>query len=155
MLAKGQIKSLEDFKNFALMQISELLIALGQEHAAIAVSDFAKGLSYAADLNPAITAKAPPKFLSAKENAAKAAAFGVAAAMIGTQISDDKTENSKSSSFYDESINNQIDAAEKKENEGIVYIDVSNSALTKLLIKDIEKELKDGYNVTLVGKKKR
>ena len=155
MLAKGQIKSLEDFKNFALMQISELLIALGQEHAAIAVSDFAKGLSYAADLNPAIAAKAPPKFLSAKENAAKAAAFGVAAAMIGTQISDDKTENSKSSSFYDESINNQIDAAEKKENEGIVYIDVSNSALTKLLIKDIEKELKDGYNVTLVGKKKR
>lgn len=155
MLAKGQIKSLEDFKNFALMQISELLIALGQEHAAIAVSDFAKGLSYAADLNPVIAAKAPPKFLSAKENAAKAAAFGVAAAMIGTQISDDKTENSKSSSFYDESINNQIDAAEKKENEGIVYIDVSNSALTKLLIKDIEKELKDGYNVTLVGKKKR
>ena len=155
MLAKGQIKSLEDFKNFALMQISELLIALGQEHAAIAVSDFAKGLSYAADLNPVIASKAPPKFLSAKENAAKAAAFGVAAAMIGTQISDDKTENSKSSSFYDESINNQIDAAEKKENEGIVYIDVSNSALTKLLIKDIEKELKDGYNVTLVGKKKR
>ena len=155
MLAKGQIKSLEDFKNFALMQISELLIALGQEHAAIAVSDFAKGLSYAADLTPAIAAKAPQKFLSAKENAAKAAAFGVAAAMIGTQISDDKTENSKSSSFYDESINNQIDAAEKKENEGIVYIDVSNSALTKLLIKDIEKELKDGYNVTLVGKKKR
>lgn len=33
-------------------------------------------------------------------------------------------------------------------------IDVSDSQMSKLWIKQIEKELNDGYNVTLVGKKK-
>lgn len=58
-LATGQIKSLEDFKKFAQLQVAELLLAKGQEHAALAISeggqaivDFAKAASLAAAGNP-------------------------------------------------------------------------------------------------------
>ena len=163
-LAKGQIKSLEDFKKFAQMQISELLIALGQKHAAKAISeggeaiiDFASAATAAASLNygqaAAFTASAKTHLGAAAENAALAAAFGVAASAISpSDSSSSGGDNSKTK--YDDNINGQIDAAEK-ESEGNVIIDVSDSQMAKVMIKQIEKELKDGYNVTLIGKKKR
>lgn len=163
-LAKGQIKSLDDFKKFAQMQIAELLIAKGQEHAAEAVSegglaiiDFAKAATAAASLNAgqaaAFTASAKTHLGAAAQNAALAAAFGVAASTISpSESSSSGGDNSKTK--YDDNINGQIDAAEK-ESEGNVIIDVSDSQMAKVMIKQIEKELKDGYNVTLIGKKKR
>lgn len=151
-LAQGQIKSLEDFKKFAMLQLAELLMAKGQEHAARAVSDTALGLSYIAIKD---YSGAKDAFVSAAQNAAVAASFGVAAATINNSVSSDEEteETSSSSTQYDEGIEDRVESS-KEESEGIVYIDGSNSTLTKLFIKEIEKELNDGYNVTLIGKKK-
>lgn len=153
-LAQGQIKSLEDFKKFAMLQLAELLMAKGQEHAARAVSDTALGLSYIAANN---YSGAKNAFVSAAQNAAVAASFGVAAATINNSVDSeedtDNEDNNSSSTQYDEGINDRVESSQEK-NEGIVYIDGSNSNLTKLFIKEIEKELNDGYNVTLIGKKK-
>ena len=151
-LATGQIKSLEDFKNFAQMQLAELLLSLGQENAAKAVSKTAEAIGYAT--NPATASLAPPAFASAAKHAAVAAAFGIAATLVRP---DEKTEgtNNKENAItkYDEGIDNRINSAQK-ENEGDVVIDISDSQMSKLWIKQIEKELNDGYNVTLIGKKK-
>lgn len=153
-LAQGQIKSLEDFKKFAMLQLAELLMAKGQEHAARAVSDTALGLSYIAANN---YSGAKNAFVSAAQNAAVAASFGVAAATINNSVDSeedtDNEDNNSSSTQYDEGINDRVESSQEK-NEGIVYIDGSNSTLIKLFIKEIEKELNDGYNVTLIGKKK-
>ncbi|MEF2601562.1 MAG: phage tail tape measure protein, partial [Fusobacterium mortiferum] len=153
-LAQGQIKSLEDFKKFAMLQLAELLMAKGQEHAARAVSDTALGLSYIAANN---YSGAKNAFVSAAQNAAVAASFGVAAATINNSVDSeedtDNEDNNSSSTQYDEGINDRVESSQEK-NEGIVYIDGSNSTLTKLFIKEIEKELNDGYNVTLIEKKK-
>lgn len=153
-LAQGQIKSLEDFKKFAMLQLAELLMAKGQEHAARAVSDTALGLSYIAANN---YSGAKNAFVSAAQNAAVAASFGVAAATINNSVDSeedtDNEDNNSSSTQYDEGINDRVESSQEK-NEGIVYIDGSNSTLTKLFIKEIEKELNDGYNVTLTEKKK-
>ncbi|MEJ6466650.1 phage tail tape measure protein [Fusobacterium ulcerans] len=152
-LATGQIKSLDDFKKFAQMQLAELLLSLGQENAAKAVSKTAEAIGYAT--NPATASLAPPAFASAAKHAAVAAAFGIAATLVRP---DEKTEgtNNKENAItkYDEGIDNRINSAQK-ENEGDVVIDISDSQMSKLWIKQIEKELNDGYNVTLIGKKKR
>lgn len=163
-LAKGQIKSLEDFKKFAQMQIAEILIAKGQEHAAEAISeggkaiiDFASAATAAASLNygqaAAFTTSAKTHLGAAAENAALAAAFGVAASAISpSESSSSGGDNSKTK--YDDNINGQIAAAEK-ESEGMVYVDISDSQMSKLMIKYMEKELNDNYNLTIIGKKKR
>lgn len=162
-LANGQIKSIEDFKKFAQMQIAELLLAKGQEHAAEAISeggkaviDFAAAATAAARMNAAqaalFTTSAKSHLASAAKNAALAAAFGVAS----SAISPDETSSSGSggTTKYDDGIDSRVESA-NKESEGNVIIDVSDSQMAKVMIKQIEKELKDGYNVTLVGKKKR
>lgn len=60
----------------------------------------------------------------------------------------------KRSTIYDEGIEDRIETS-RNESEGSVIIDVSDSEISKFWIKQIEKELNDGYNVTLIGKKKR
>ena len=150
-LATGQIKSLDDFKKFAQMQLAELFLAKGEEHAAIAISDTAKGISYAA--NPLTASLAPPEFMSAAKNAAIAAAFGVAASLVSPD-SETSEKEEKRSTIYDEGIEDRIETS-RNESEGSVIIDVSDSEISKFWIKQIEKELNDGYNVTLIGKKKR
>lgn len=154
-LAQGQIKSLEDFKKFAMLQLAELMLSLGQENAAKAISKTAEAIGYAT--NPATASLAPPAFASAAKFAAVAAAFGVASSVITNSVNSeegtDTEDNNSSSTQYDEGINDRVESSQEK-NEGIVYIDGSNSTLTKLFIKEIEKELNDGYNVTLIGKKK-
>lgn len=152
MLAKGQIKSLDDFKKFAAMQLAEVMIMNGQEALIRGGADVVKGISFAA--NPATAALAPPEFASAAKNFAFAAAMGLGASALYSASSEEEKTSDKTTNNFDKNIDDRIESA-NKESEGIVYVDVSNSALTKLLIKDIEKELKDGYNVTLVGKKKR
>ena len=149
-LATGQIKSLDDFKKFAQMQLAELFLAKGEEHAAIAISDTAKGISYAA--NPLTASLAPPEFMSAAKNAAIAAAFGVAASLVSPD-SETSEKEEKRSTVYDEGIEDRIETS-RNESEGSVIIDVSDSEISKFWIKQIEKELNDGYNVTLIGKKK-
>ena len=154
-LAQGQIKSLEDFKKFAMLQLAELMLSLGQENAAKAISKTAEAIGYAT--NPATASLAPPAFASAAKFAAVAAAFGVASSVITNSVNSeegtDTEDNNSSSTQYDEGINDRVESSQEK-NEGIVYIDGSNSTLSKLFIKEIEKELNDGYNVTLIGKKK-
>lgn len=153
-LAKGQIKSLDDFKKFAKMQLAELLLAKGQEHASLAISDTAKGISFAA--NPLTASLAPPEFMSAAKNAALAATWGVAAATLNSSDENEESNSSKkeiTQSKYDEGIEKRSELG-KKESEGNVIIDVSDSQMAKIMIKQIEKELNDGYNVTLIGKKK-
>ena len=152
MLAKGQIKSLDDFKKFAAMQLAEVMIMNGQEALIRGGADVVKGISFAA--NPATAALAPPEFASAAKNFAFAAAMGLGASALYSASSEEEKTSDKTTNNFDKNIDDRIESA-NKESEGIVYVDVSNSALTKLLIKDIEKELKYGYNVTLVGKKKR
>ena len=152
-LATGQIKSLEDFKKFAQMQLAELLLSLGQENAAKAVSKTAEAIGYAT--NPATASLAPPAFASAAKHAAVAAAFGIAATLVRPDEKTESTNNKENAiTKYDEGIDNRINSAQK-ENEGNVVIDISDSQMSKLWIKQIEKELNDGYNVTLIGKKKR
>lgn len=164
-LATGQIKSLEDFKKFAQLQVAELLLAKGQEHAALAISeggqaivDFAKAASLAAAGNPqskefVISGKGHLGAMA--KNAALAAVFGVAAsAMSENEESTSNGSGGKGETKYDTGINDRVDSA-KKESEGNVIIDISDSQMSKLWIKQIEKELNDGYNVTLIGKKKR
>lgn len=152
-LAKGQIKSLEDFKKFAKMQLAELLLAKGQEHASLAISDTAKGISFAA--NPLTASLAPPEFMSAAKNAALAATWGVAAATLNSSDENEESNsnNEVTESKYDDGIEKRSELG-KKESEGNVIIDVSDSQMAKIMIKQIEKELNDGYNVTLIGKKK-
>lgn len=150
-LAQGQIKSLEDFKKFALLQLAELLMARGQEHAALAMSDLAVAVSSIIS-NPPLSAS---KFAGAAKHAAVAAAFGVASATINNSVSsgEESEDDTQFSTEYDEGISDRIESS-KEESEGTVYINVENSKLMKLFIKDIEKELNDGYNVTIIGKKK-
>lgn len=162
-LATGQIKSLEDFKKFAQLQVAELLLAKGQEHAALAISeggqaivDFAKAASLAAAGNPqskefVISGKGHLGAMA--KNAALAAVFGVAASAM-SENEENTSSGGKGETKYDTGINERVDSA-KKESEGDVIIDISDSQMSKLWIKQIEKELNDGYNVTLIGKKKR
>lgn len=163
--AMGELKSLEDFKKFAKMQLVELMASLGAKHLEMAISegglaaiDFAKAASYAAMGNPqaaALFASGNEHLGAAALNASLAAAWGAGAAVVSnTGGSPSSGDNNDDKEIENTSINDQIGAA-KEESEGTVYVDVSNSALTKLLIKDIEKELKDGYNVSLIAKKKR
>ena len=169
LLAQGRIQSLEDFKKFAALELAELLASYGHKHAQIAISegglavvDFAKAATAAASLNgaqaAAFTASAKTHLGAAAENAALAAAFGGAAAAINTNFSSDSGSSSgdeeESSTQYDENIDNVVESS-KEESEGTVYINVENSNLMKLFIKEIEKELNDGYNVELIRKKKR
>lgn len=151
VLAQGQIKSLEDFKKFALLQLAELLMARGQEHAALAMSDLAIAVSSIIS-NPPLSAS---KFAGAAKHAAVAAAFGVASATINNSVSsgEESEDDTQFSTEYDEGISDRIESS-KEESKGTVYINVENSKLMKLFIKDIEKELNDGYNVTIIGKKK-
>lgn len=169
LLAQGRIQSLADFKKFAALELAELLASYGHKHAQIAISegglavvDFAKAASAAASLNgaqaAAFTASAKTHLSAAAENAALAAAFGGAAAAINTNFSSDSNssgeDDEESSTQYDKNIDNVVESS-KEESEGTVYINVENSKLMKLFIKDIEKELNDGYNVTIIGNKKR
>ena len=149
MLAKGQLKSLDDFKEFAKLQLAELLYSLGNQHATWAASDLAIAVSNVVS-NPPLAAS---KFAGAAKNAAIAAAFGVASSVVrGGDSSSGERETSRNN--YDDEIDKRVEDAEK-ESEGNVIIDVSDSQMAKVMIKQIEKELKDGYNVTLIGKKKR
>ena len=149
MLAKGQLKSLDDFKEFAKLQLAELLYSLGNQHATWAASDLAIAVSNVVS-NPPLAAS---KFAGAAKNAAIAAAFGVASSVVrGGDSSSGERETSRNN--YDDEIDKRVENA-GKESEGNVIIDVSDSQMAKVMIKQIEKELKDGYNVTLIGKKKR
>lgn len=152
MIAKGQMKSLDDFKNFAAMQLAEVMLSHGKEAMVRGMSDTVTGISFAA--NPATAHRAPAEFASAAKNFAFAAAMGLGTSALYNASSEEEKTSDKTTNNFDKNIDDRIEST-NKESEGIVYVDVSNSALTKLLIKDIEKELKDGYNVTLVGKKKR
>ena len=151
LLAKGQLKSLDDFKNFAKLQLKELLYSLGNQHATWAASDLGIAISNVIS-NPTL---ASSKFVGAAKNAAIAAAFGVASSSIDTGSNEASSTNKESlgTTKFDDGINSRIESAEK-ELEGTVYVDVSDSQMAKVMIKQIEKELKDGYNVTLIGKKR-
>lgn len=164
-LATGQIKSLEDFKKFAQMQIAELLLMKGQEHAAEAISqggqalvDFARAATLAASGNPqsaAYMASGKGHLATAAQEAAIAAAFGVASlAITPSESSGSNGSSEEGKTKFDTGIEERIETS-KKESEGDVIIDISDSQMSKLWIKQIEKELNDGYNVTLIGKKKR
>lgn len=127
-LAQGQIKSLEDFKKFAMLQLAELMLSLGQENAAKAVSKTAEAIGYAT--NPATASLAPPAFASAAKFAAVAAAFGVASSVITNSVNSeegtDTEDNNSSSTQYDEGIEDRVESS-KEEREGTVYINVENS----------------------------
>lgn len=151
-LAKGQIKSLEDFKKFALLQLAELMLSLGQENAAKAMSKTAEAIGYAT--NPTTASLAPPAFASAAKHAAVAAAFGVASATINNSVNSEGKEEDRSTNSFDEGINNRIESSENK-SEGTVYVDVSDSRMAKVMIAQIEKELNDGYNVSIIAKSKK
>lgn len=152
MLAKGQIKSLDDFKKFAAMQLAEVMLSHGQEAMTRGMSDTVKGISYAAD--PLTASFAPPEFASAAKNFAFAAAMGVGANALYSASSEEEKTPDKTTNNFDKNIDDRVESA-NKESEGNVIIDVSDSQMAKVMIKQIEKELKDGYNVTLIGKKKR
>ena len=149
MLAKGQLKSLDDFKEFAKLQLAELLYSLGNQHATWAASDLAIAVSNVVS-NPTLAAS---KFAGAAKNAAIAAAFGVASSVVrGGDSSSGERETSRNN--YDDEIDKRVEDTEK-ENEGMVYVDISDSQMSKLMIKYMEKELNDNYNLTIIGKKKR
>lgn len=149
MLAKGQLKSLDDFKEFAKLQLAELLYSLGNQHATWAASDLAIAVSNVVS-DPPLAAS---KFAGAAKNAAIAAAFGVASSVVrGGDSSSGERETSRNN--YDDEIDKRVEDTEK-ENEGMVYVDISDSQMSKLMIKYMEKELNDNYNLTIIGKKKR
>ena len=156
MVAKGQMKSLEDFKKFAALQLAEIMLSHGREAMIDGGKATVKAITLAA--TPGLRSQAPPLFAAAAKDFAFAAAMGVGANALYSSANESNSEDTDTRdngrTRFDESIDSRVESA-KKESEGTVYIDVSNSSLMKVLIKDIEKELKDGYNVTLIGKKKR
>ena len=156
MVAKGQMKSLEDFKKFAALQLAEIMLSHGREAMIDGGKATVKAITLAA--TPGLRSQAPPLFAAAAKDFAFAAAMGVGANALYSSANESNSEDTDTRdngrTKFDESIDSRVESAEK-ESEGTVYIDVSNSSLMKVLIKDIEKELKDGYNVTLIGKKKR
>ena len=102
MLAKGQLKSLDDFKEFAKLQLAELLYSLGNQHATWAASDLAIAVSNVVS-NPTLAAS---KFAGAAKNAAIAAAFGVASSVVrGGDSSSGERETSRNN--YDDEIPNK------------------------------------------------
>lgn len=155
MVAKGQMKSLEDFKKFAALQLAEIMLSHGREAMIDGGKATVKAITLAA--TPGLRSQAPPLFAAAAKDFAFAAAMGVGANALYSSANESESESvdnrSNERTKFDESIDSRVESAEK-ESEGTVYIDVSNSSLMKILIKDIEKELKDGYNVTLIGKKR-
>lgn len=155
MVAKGQMKSLEDFKKFAALQLAEVMLSHGKEAMIDGGKATVKAITLAA--TPGLRSQAPPLFAAAAKDFAFAAAMGVGANALYSSANESESESvdnrSNERTKFDESIDSRVESAEK-ESEGTVYIDVSNSSLMKILIKDIEKELKDGYNVTLIGKKR-
>lgn len=152
MLAKGQIKSLDDFKKFAAMQLAEVMLSHGQEAMTRGMSDTVKGISYAAD--PLTASFAPPEFASAAKNFAFAAAMGVGANALYNASSEEEKTPDKTTNNFDKNIDDRVESA-NKESEGMVYVDISDSQMSKLMIKYMEKELNDNYNLTIIGKKKR
>ena len=156
MVAKGQMKSLEDFKKFAALQLAEIMLSHGREAMIDGGKATVKAITLAA--TPGLRSQAPPLFAAAAKDFAFATAMGVVANALYSSANESNSEDTDTRdngrTKFDESIDSRVESAEK-ESEGTVYIDVSNSSLMKVLIKDIEKELKDGYNVTLIGKKKR
>ena len=161
--AKGEMKSLEDFKKFAQMQLVELMASLGAKHLEFAISegglaviDFAKAATYAASGNPMAAnyvASGNEHLGAAALNASLAAAWGAGGATVANMGSD--SSSSGGSHEDNKIINGQTEAAQEEKSEGTVYVDVSDSQMAKVMIKQIEKELKDGYNVHLIAKKKR
>lgn len=152
MLAKGQIKSLDDFKKFAAMQLAEVMLSHGQEAMTRGMSDTVKGISYAAD--PLTASFAPPEFASAAKNFAFAAAMGVGTNALYNASSEEEKTPDKTTNNFDKNIDDRVESA-NKESEGMVYVDISDSQMSKLMIKYMEKELNDNYNLTIIGKKKR
>lgn len=152
-LASGQISSLSDFKNFAQQQISNLLALKGQEHAAIAVSDFAKGVSFAS--NPLTASLAPPEFSSAAQNAALAAAWGIGSAIVAPSDSEGDSGNDSSGSTTNPTSPDDIVEASQDSEERNLYVDVDDSDMAKLMVKQIEAALKDDYNVSLIANPKK
>lgn len=165
-LATGQIKSLADFKEFAKGQIVGLLLVKGQEHAAIALSegvksytDFAAAATAAASLNPvqaaAFTVSANAHLSAALQNAAQAAAFGVGAAVVsssggGSSDSEDSSSNyNNSPSEFSESVTESSEDDQKK----MLYVSVDGSETTKAMLLEIEKELGDGWNTSIIASK--
>ena len=153
LIAKGQMKSLEDFKKFAVLQLAEVMLSHGRE----AMIDGGRATVQAITLaaTPGLRSQAPPLFAAAAKDFAFAAAMGVGANALysaGDYTSLDKDE--RDSTYFDKGIDGRSEVG-NKENEGTVYIDVSSSQIAKGMIKEIEKELNDGYNVSLIGKKKR
>lgn len=153
LIAKGQMKSLDDFKKFAALQLAEVMLSHGRE----AMIDGGRAIVQAITLaaTPGFRSKAPPLFAAAAKDFAFAAAMGVGANALysaGDYTSLDKDE--RDSTYFDKGIDGRSEIG-NKENEGTVYIDVSSSQIAKGMIKEIEKELNDGYNVSLIGKKKR
>lgn len=157
MIAKGQMKSLEDFKKYSALQLAEVMLSHGREAAIDGGKATVKAITLAA--TPGMRSMAPPLFSAAAQDFAFAAAMGVGANAlykIGDPESfndNDDRRNDEQKTSFDNDINSRVEAAEK-ESEGTVYVDVSDSQMAKVMIKQIEKELKDGYNVTLIGKRR-
>lgn len=153
LIAKGQMKSLDDFKKFAALQLAEIMLSHGREAMIDGGKATVKAITLAA--TPKLRSQAPPLFAAAAKDFAFAAAMGVGANALysaGDYTSLDKDE--RDSTYFDKGIDGRSETG-NKENEGTVYVDVSSSQIAKGMIKEIEKELNDGYNVSLIGKKKR
>ena len=160
-LAKGQIQSLDDFKKFARESVAEIMLQKGQEHMALSISDFGKGLSYLASLNPVIQAKAPQAFLSSAKNAGIATLLGVGASALsgGGDSGGDSTDGSnEKDTIYaedDEDVNRAKELANETQNEKTrIYVSTEENAMAGAMVKLLEKELNDEYNVSIIGERK-
>jgi TP901 family phage tail tape measure protein len=153
-LARGQIKDLEAFKSYCKEKIAELLLAKGQEHMAEAISWTATGFGYLASLNPAIQAMAPAAFLSAAEHAAAAALFGGASSALSSGSSSSSDDTTESVSSTDDDIATAESTASSSDDKVQIYISTEENTMAKAMVKILEKELNDEYNVSIIGYKK-
>ena len=150
-LAKGQIKDLDAFKQYCKDKIAELLLAKGQEHMAKGISDTAEAVSTIIS-NPPLSLS---KFAGAAQHFAAAAAFGYASG----SLSGGSSGSSESSSTSSTSSDSDVSTAESLESESssekmTVYVSTEENATARAMIRILEKELNDEFNLSITGQKK-
>ena len=156
-ILSGEISSLSELANVLLERLGTL--ALGEAEQALVRSyvDYAKATSYAAD--PVTAALAPPLFAAASQELALAGQLGAIGAVsmaASSTLSSDDDSNSKSTDYSaDSDVRTAESTASSSDDDKVqIYISTEENSMAKAMVKILEKELNDEYNVSIIGEKK-
>ncbi|WP_321328457.1 phage tail tape measure protein [uncultured Ilyobacter sp.] len=156
-ILRGEIDSLNELANMLLERLGTL--ALGEAEQALVRSyvDYAKGVSYAAD--PLTAALAPPLFSAASNELALAGQLGAIGAVSMAASSAFSSDDGGSSSSYDYGDDEDVSTTESTASESdsdstTIYVSTDDNSMAKAMVRILEDELNDEYNVSIIGNKK-